>query len=100
MYCEHTDIMYVFDEGYTGLGQADNCLNINECGSSTSPCPVDTACIDTDGSYECVCRPGFKLDNGACVNIDDCALGNDCTQVSKQEFSKISEPFINANITM
>lgn len=61
----------------------NNCLNVDECAAGTATCPANSNCVDTQGSYKCVCNFGYKLDNGKCVNIDECALGNECAQVSE-----------------
>ena len=61
-------------EGYAGDGY--NCLNINECISTSSTarsvCPPNSECIDTIASYECVCLSGFEGDN-TCTDINECA---------------------------
>jgi hypothetical protein len=35
-------------------------LNINECSLETASCPDNSDCVDTDGSYDCVCHDGFR----------------------------------------
>ena len=35
-----------------------NCHNIDECEEESDDC--DQECTDTDGSYQCWCRPGYK----------------------------------------
>ena len=61
------------DLGYSGDGF--NCLNIDECTTSTAVCPPNSDCIDTIASYECVCSTGFSGDVN-CVNIDECKTGD------------------------
>lgn len=44
--------------------------DIDECQYS-SICPQK--CINTEGSYKCACKPGFKLKNEKdCVDINEC----------------------------
>ena len=40
--------------------------DIDECGSSTSPCEGGKSCKNTVGSYECSCKQGFQWDGKAC----------------------------------
>ena len=40
-------------------------LDIDEC--ATNPCDVNAACLNTNGSYECSCRPGFEGDRETCT---------------------------------
>ncbi|CAI8022003.1 Adhesion G protein-coupled receptor E2, partial [Geodia barretti] len=36
-------------------------------------------CSNTIGSFECVCLAGYEMDEGNCVDIDECTDGpNDC----------------------
>jgi hypothetical protein len=37
-----------------------------------APCGQNEACTDTDGSYECECKPGYSLVDGTCENINEC----------------------------
>ena len=40
-------------------------LDIDEC--VINPCDVNAACLNTNGSYECSCRPGFEGDGTSCT---------------------------------
>ena len=39
-------------------------IDIDEC--TTSPCDVNAACSNTNGSFECTCRPGFDGNGKVC----------------------------------
>ena len=44
-------------------------LDIDEC--AANPCDVNAACLNTNGSYECSCRPGFEGDGTSCTGIQN-----------------------------
>jgi len=55
-------------------------FDVNEC-LSEEPCPKDSSCHNTDGSYECICLSGYSplLEDDkivSCTDIDDCNDGN------------------------
>lgn len=54
-YCS-VDLMYISDLFL---------LDIDEC--EANPCDVNAACLNTNGSYVCSCRPGFKGDGDSCT---------------------------------
>lgn len=66
--------------GYTGQGAVGNCLDIDECSADPDMCPENSQCVDTLGSYECVCYFGYKMDAGTCSNINECLFDNLCQQ--------------------
>ena len=62
-------------------GDNHNCQNIDECEGESDDC--DQECTDTEGSYKCWCRPGYKLVNDfKCKDIDECTNNDhDCEQI-------------------
>jgi len=50
-------------------------IEMNECELGTTAC--SQICTNTDGSYECSCRAGFRLDHDLhnCVDVDECLVG-------------------------
>ena len=45
----------------------------NECILGLHNCNNETQnCIDEEISYKCVCKKGFKLKDGKCVDEDEC----------------------------
>ena len=62
-------------------GDNQKCQNIDECEDESDVC--DQECTDTDGSYQCSCRPGYKEVNQVdCEDIDECTISDhDCEQV-------------------
>ncbi|XP_065195324.1 fibrillin-1-like, partial [Sycon ciliatum] len=64
--------------GYEGSGRV--CGNVDECLVGTHACSPHSNCSDTDGSYVCFCRAGFKRDSatGKCINVDECSVAAPC----------------------
>ncbi|XP_078573326.1 uncharacterized protein LOC144860112 [Branchiostoma floridae x Branchiostoma japonicum] len=63
----------------------NTCADINEC-ENGHKCDEHGDCVNTEGSYECSCHPGYKLDKDHgkrhCRNIDECAIDNgNCTHL-------------------
>ena len=72
---------------------ADHCIDINECDIG-SMCDDIEICVNTRGSYSCLCIDGYekpRVDSGdgegitvgeGCVDIDECASEQsyDCTE--------------------
>lgn len=40
--------------------------DVDECAAVPGPCSEDASCINTDGSFECICKPGFTGDGVQC----------------------------------
>lgn len=55
--------------------------DVDECLSLISGC--DHECDNTEGSYECSCRTGYRLagDNRTCQDLDECSRPNPCSQI-------------------
>lgn len=45
-----------------GIGRYDTGADLNECEFMPNAC-TGGDCINTDGSYRCICPPGYVLDN-------------------------------------
>ena len=62
---------------FTVSGIGDAIEDIDECRTGT-PCG-DLMCVNTIGSYECICPNGFTHDDGlSCRDIDECTETNNC----------------------
>lgn len=64
---------------------ADSCEDINECLQNDISCGPYAMCMNSEGSYYCVCNLGYKLLSGAesftnksentCQDVDECSSG-------------------------
>jgi len=43
--------------------------DVNECEGATLICGDSENCINVQGSYECICKSGFKKVDGLCVGV-------------------------------
>ncbi|XP_067687865.1 uncharacterized protein [Haliotis asinina] len=70
--------------GYSAQDPAQNaeCKNINECLINNGNCTAHSKCVDSIGSFTCMCEQGFRRDSsGQCVDIDECDEStHDCGQ--------------------
>ena len=46
-----------------------NSTEIDECASDTDNCDINADCINTGGSFECVCRTGYEGNGQVCTGI-------------------------------
>ena len=55
------------------------CQDIDECKTKIEPCGSTAECVNTKGSYKCVCSKGLVYHGRTCVDIDECAKDlDDC----------------------
>ena len=45
------------------------CLDIDECSNGTHDCSKKSTCLNTEGSYSCVCSSSEALNNEKCDYI-------------------------------
>ena len=45
--------------------------DVNECLRNNGGCDVDAACLNTPGSFRCVCDEGFEGDGYRCKGMSD-----------------------------
>ncbi|UMM39454.1 hypothetical protein L5515_016510 [Caenorhabditis briggsae] len=56
-------------EGYAINPRTNVCEDLDECQFHL---PCDFECINTEGSYECRCPPGYELADDGCYDINEC----------------------------
>lgn len=52
----------------------DECLQ--QGGLEGNHCNLNTECVNTHGSYNCECKPGYRrVDKYKCEELDECTVG-------------------------
>ncbi|MFH2007987.1 MAG: EGF domain-containing protein [bacterium] len=51
------------------------CVDIDECNQGLLTCDASATCVNTPGSFECVCNSGYEGDGFTCVDVDECSAG-------------------------
>ncbi|XP_066276376.1 uncharacterized protein [Branchiostoma lanceolatum] len=53
-------------------------MDVDEC-EDDDICMSNETCVNSAGSYQCVCSPGFAADESdACKDVDECDVGHNC----------------------
>ncbi|XP_055796108.1 adhesion G protein-coupled receptor E2-like isoform X2 [Salvelinus fontinalis] len=63
-------------------GQGVTCEDRNECVDDITICGKHTQCVNTPGSYSCVCNPGFGLKSGKAQFTGN---GESCEEITDQK---------------
>eukprot|EP00117_Sycon_ciliatum_P002421 scpid7190/ scgid3720/ Fibrillin-1 len=50
-------------------GVEPKCNDVDECESGTHECHINAECVDTIGSYQCICRLGYSGNGTYCTQI-------------------------------
>ncbi|XP_025412034.1 fibrillin-2-like isoform X2 [Sipha flava] len=66
--CKQDDCGGECNKGYVSVGKM--CRDINECELSPGICRGGGTCVNTEGSFTCVCPPGLTLDTTGTVCLD------------------------------
>lgn len=66
----------VCKQGYIGNGTT--CQDRDECSIRINPCPENSDCSNTVGSFNCTCKQGFVRNNSNCIDINECADADRC----------------------
>lgn len=46
--------------------------DVDECTAGTATCGDRSFCVDTQGSYKCECKNGYRQSGEDCVDVDEC----------------------------
>ena len=52
--------------GFTNLMFQYSYLDVDEC-AQNNPCGSAGACVDTNGSYVCMCQEGYTFNSVTCI---------------------------------
>ena len=66
--------------GWTGDGTS--CTNADECTTGTHNCDSNAVCVDSNGGFSCMCKPGFDGDGVTCTG-KRFFIGNIISQISR-----------------
>ncbi|XP_066023267.1 uncharacterized protein [Pocillopora verrucosa] len=47
----------------------------NECQYFADSCPAGATCVNSYGSFTCVCPTGYTFEEGDCLDVDECQSG-------------------------
>nr|XP_029512680.1 epidermal growth factor-like protein 6 [Oncorhynchus nerka] len=45
---------------------------MDECKDQTADCPYNSSCVNTPGSYTCICQSGYTLTESRCEDLNEC----------------------------
>ncbi|CAL1547951.1 unnamed protein product [Lymnaea stagnalis] len=74
--CNRTDGRCTCSQGWKGTNCSED---VNEC-SNTTLCLSNSYCLNSPGSYRCVCNIGFYRSGKMCLGCDANRYGQDCSQ--------------------
>ncbi|XP_034436065.1 thrombomodulin-like [Hippoglossus hippoglossus] len=61
--------------GYKLAQDGKRCVDVDECKEGGDPCTAEgQECLNTEGGFECRCRDGFDMEEGACVDVAICIM--------------------------
>lgn len=69
----HTNNLICQSNGQWSLA-TPSCTDIDECKTGANNCAQKGAkCLNSKGGYTCKCANGYRMTNGVCRNINECA---------------------------
>lgn len=61
------------NQGFKLARDGRACVDFNDC-TDERQCPGDNSvCVNNVGGFQCVCEDGYKMSNGRCIDVDECA---------------------------
>ena len=85
---KHVTLKYTYCSKENSLLTSErNCKDNNECAAKKHDCHVQAVCMNTDGSYSCLCNGGWTGDGRHCSDIDECSSGVNMCNTSRVKTS-------------
>lgn len=79
--CEHIcyqngdSYLCACEQGFQLAEDGRSCVDFNDC-SDARQCPGDNfVCVNKLGGFDCVCKDGYELRGGQCIDRNECASG-------------------------
>ena len=63
--CIYVYLFFLLTQNYLTI----HSLEIDECASDTDNCDINADCINTGGSFQCVCREGYDGNGLVCTGV-------------------------------
>ncbi|XP_028415344.1 protocadherin-23-like isoform X2 [Dendronephthya gigantea] len=70
-FCDSKTGTCLCDKGYKLGVDKKSCVDINECSDGSAQC-INSNCVNTDGSYRCVCLPGYTSSSSTKCDPKSC----------------------------
>lgn len=78
MHCQHAcykngdSYACTCEQGFKLAPDGRSCVDFNDC-KDERQCPGENfMCVNTVGGFQCVCKDGYRMTDGQCVDVDEC----------------------------
>ena len=79
-----------------GVEKARDCVDVDEC--ERTPCLENKVCVNSLGSFLCVCKTGFIPLDSNCTDVDECVRNVSVTNCKIIQLLFMSMSFLSLNL--